>query len=222
MHPYTRTAENIQSFVGDLTSANLLKECLQNVDVIFSAVAQNYNEPGCSVAQRTAHTIVDALEALRKEEGSSFKCPILVFLSSASLNPTFWNAQPGLAHFVLERGCHYIYGDLRKSIEFLKEQSWIPLITAEPPGLTDDISRGYELSENEVTPGLSYDDLARGMVQMAEEEGGHRWVGKGVTVKATGSVKMNYLVLVRYLMVGLVAYYLPPAWGYMQRAGLVP
>ena len=228
LHPYVKTVENIQSFVGDLSSADQLKDCLRNVDVIFSAVAtntpvaQSNNQPGCTVARQTAHSIVSALEALRKEEGSSFKCPILVFLSSASLNPTFWNAQPWPAHWLLERALYYVYGDLRESIEYLKEQSWIPLITAEPPGLTHDIPRGYELSQDEVTPGISYDDLARGMVQMAEEEGGRKWVGKGVGLKATGKVKMNVLPLVRYLFSGFIAYYSPAAWGVLQRAGLNP
>lgn len=115
-----------------------------------------------------------------------------------------------------------MYGDLAKSIEFLKERSWIPLITAEPPALTIDISRGYELSQDEVTPGVSYDDLARGMVQMAEEEGGQKWVGKGVGIKATGDLKMNYLPLIWYQVVGLIAYYSPATWGVLQRAGLNP
>lgn len=115
-----------------------------------------------------------------------------------------------------------MYGDLRKSVEFLKAQSWIPLITAEPPALTQDISRGYELSQDEVTPGISYDDLARGMVQMAEEDGGQKWVGKGVGIKATGTVKMNYLPLIRYLFTGLIAYFLPAVWGILQRWGLNP
>ena len=222
LHPYVKTADNIQSFIGDLSSADLLKDCLRNVDVIFSAVAQNYNEPGCSIARRTAHSIVSALEALRKEETSSFKCPILVFLSSCSLNPSFSEAQPWLLHWVLERGCYYVYGDLRESIEYLKEYSWIPLITAEPAALTKDISRGFELSQDEVSPGISYDDLARGMVQMAEEEGGHKWVGKGVGIKATGNVKINVLPLIWYNVVGLISYFFPAAWGVLQRAGLVP
>lgn len=70
--------------------------------------------------------------------------------------------------------------------------------------------------------GISYDDLARGMVQMAEEEGGHKWVGKGVGLKATGNVKVNWLPLIRFLVSGIVAYYSPAAWGVLQRAGLNP
>ena len=220
MHPYVKTAEDIHSFVGDLSNADLLKDCLRKVDVIFSAVAQNLNEPGCSIAQRTAHSIVSALEALRKEEGPGFKCPILVFLSSASLSPTFSEDMPRLLHWVLERGSFYVYGDLRKSIEYLKEQSWIPLITAEPGALTNDISRGFELSQDKVSPGVSYDDLARGMVQMAEEDGGHKWVGKGVGIKATGSVKIHVLPLLWYQFAGLIAYCSPAVWGFFHRAGL--
>ena len=222
LHPYVKSAENIRCFIGDLSNADLLKDCLQCVDVIFSAVAQNNNEPGCSIAYRTAYSVVSALEALRKEEGSRFKCPILVFLSSASLNPTFSEATPRLLHWVLERGSFYVYGDLRKAIEFLKEQSWIPLITAEPPALTKDISRGYELSQDEVTPAISYDDLARGMVQMAEEDGGDRWIGRGVGIKARGNVKIDYLPLVWFQVSGLISYYSPAIWGVLQRAGLNP
>ena len=217
-----KNAENIRCFLGDLANADLLKDCLRDVDVIFSAVAQNSNEPGCSIAYRTAYSIVSALEALRKEGGSGFKCPILVFLSSASLNPTFSKATPWLLQWVLERGCFYVYGDLRKAIGLLEEQTWIPLITAEPPALTKDIPRGYELSQDEVTPGISYDDLARGMVQMAEEEGGHRWIGKGVGIKATGNVKIDYLPLVWFQVSGLISYYSPAIWGVLQRAGLNP
>ena len=123
---------------------------------------------------------------------------------------------------MLHRGCCYIYGDLKKAIEYLKERSWIPLIIAEPPALIKDVARGYELSEDDVTRGVSYDDLARAMVQMAEEDGGHKWIGKGVGIKATGKVKKNVLPLVWYLTVGLIAYCSPAAWGILQRVGLNP
>lgn len=91
-----------------------------------------------------------------------------------------------------------MYGDLREAIAYLKEQTWIPLITAEPPALTKDISRGYELSPDDIGLGISYDDLARGMVQMAEEEGGQRWVGKGVGIKATGTHILELLFPILY------------------------
>lgn len=192
---------------------DLLKECLRNVEVIFSAVAQNSNEPGCSIAQRTAHAIVTALEALQKEEGSSFWCPMLVVLSSASLNPRFKQRSPRIVQWVLARGCYYVYDDLAKAIEYLKEQTWIPLITAEPPGLVQDISRGYELSQDTVSPLVSYDDLARAMVQMTEESGGRSWAGKAVGVKATGNVKKDVLPLIKYQAKGLLVYFFPSSYG---------
>ena len=212
LHPYIKTADNVKAFIGDLSSADLLKDCLRDVDVIFSAVAQNTNEPGCSIAQRVAHTTVSALEMLRKEQGSSFKCPILVFLSSASLNPHFMANAPRILQWVLERANYYIYGDLAKAIDYLKEQRWIPLITADPPALVKDIARGYKLALDDFSPLVSYDDLARGMVQMAEEDGGRKWVGKGVGLKATGSVKKDVWPLVKYEVTGLIAYFFPSLW----------
>ena len=67
LHPYIKGTENVKSFVGDLSRADLLKDCLRDVDVIFSTVAQDINEPGCSTVQLTTHSIVSALETLRKE-----------------------------------------------------------------------------------------------------------------------------------------------------------
>ncbi|MCJ1457799.1 hypothetical protein MMC28_008168 [Mycoblastus sanguinarius] len=216
LHPYVKDAKNVQIFVGDLSSVDLLKDCLRGADVIFSAVAQNANEPGCSIARRTANTIVSTLEVLRKEEGSNFKCPILVFLSSASLNPQLSKNTPlvvqQVVHWVLERGCYYVYGDLAKAIGYLKQQKWVPLITAEPPGLVKDISRGFELSLEEVSAFISYDDLARGMVQMAEDDGGRKWVGKGVGIKSTGAVKQDVWPLIKFQVAGLIAYFLPAVW----------
>lgn len=56
---------------------------------------------------------------------------------------------------------------------------------------------------------MSHDDLARAMVQMAEEDGGQRWVGKGVGIKATGNVKKDVLPLTEYQVAGLIAYLVP-------------
>ncbi|MCJ1302014.1 hypothetical protein MMC08_004815 [Hypocenomyce scalaris] len=118
LHPYIKGTENVKSFVGDLSRADLLKDCLRDVDVIFSTVAQDINEPGCST-----------------------------------------------------------------------------------------------LSDDEAAPPLlSYDDLARGMVQMAEEDGGHKWVGKGVGVGATGDVKNDIGPLIKYKITGLIAYFFPAGW----------
>ena len=212
LHPYVSTAENIKTFVGDLSDADLLENCLRNVDVVFSTVAQNTNEPGCSIAQRTAHTIVAALEALRRKEESSFKCPTLVFLSSASLNPRFAEAAPRVLVWVLERGNYYVYKDLATAVEYLKVQRWIPLITAEPPALVQDTPKGHELSQEEVTAFVSYDDLARAMVQMAEEEDGQKWLGEGVGIKATGKVKQDVWPLIKLQVAGLIAYFMPSIW----------
>ncbi|SLM38510.1 stcq_emeni sterigmatocystin biosynthesis protein stcq [Lasallia pustulata] len=214
MHPYVKTAKNIKSFIGDLSNADLLKECLRGVNVIFCAVAQNINEPGCSISQRVAHTIVAALEKLWEEDGPSFRCPLLVVLGSAALNPRFNAHVPRPVHWVLERGNYYVYDDLAKAIDYVKEHKWIPMITAEPPALVKDVSSGYELSTEKVSVLVSYDDLARGMVQMAEEGDGQKWVGQGVGIKSTGKVKKDVWPLINYQVTGLIAYFFPSLWKY--------
>ena len=94
----------------------------------------------------------------------------------------------------------------------MREQSWIPLITAEPPALVKDIPHGFQLSEREVSPLVSYDDLARAMVQMAEDAGGQKGVGKGVGIRGTGNVKKDVLPLIRFQVIGLFAYFFPSFW----------
>lgn len=110
---------------------------------------------------------------------------------------------------MVDRACHYVYEDLRRAFRYLDEQSWIPLIKAEPPAIVKDVARGVDLSADEVSPMVGYDDLAVAMVRMAEEEG---WVGKGVGVKATGEVEKNVMPLVQFLTSGLIAYYAPSVW----------
>jgi uncharacterized protein YbjT (DUF2867 family) len=49
-HPKLVSAKNVTIFIGDLANAELLASCMRDADVILSTVAQNQNEPGCSVA----------------------------------------------------------------------------------------------------------------------------------------------------------------------------
>jgi hypothetical protein len=130
--------------------------------------------------------------------------PNLVILFSASLNLVFAAQTPTVVSWLIERGKFFLYKDVRNALRHLEEREWIPLIMAEPGALVKDISRGFELSREEVSPILGYNDLAAAMVRMAEEEG---WVGKGVGVKATGDVKKDVWPLVNFRTSGLIAYF---------------
>ena len=213
-----RSSPNVQCFDGAVSSTSL-KPCLRDVDVIFQCIATNISEPGCSIAQQAAHAIVEALEAIRAESGANkFRSPVVVFLSSASLNPRFSAEVPRLMRWILGTALFYVYDDLRKALAYLREEApWIPLIEAQPPALVKDVVRGFELREPRVegpTPFLSYEDLARAMVNMVEaDQDGKKWIGKSVGIcGVTKDVKADVLPLIKYNIIGLIGYFFPSLW----------
>ncbi len=116
----------------------------------------------------------------------------------------------------------YIYEDLRLAFEDFARHPWIPLIQAEPGMLVTDIARGVKLGGSDLSAMVSYADLARGMVQMAEEDDGKRWVGKGVPVSSTGgkAIKGNPVeIVLKYALPGLLSSWCPPLWRFGRSMG---
>ena len=222
LHPAAASSENVTIYTGDLSDGSLLANCLRSVDVIFQTVATNENEPGCAVALRIAHGIVTALELLRKEEGpSSFKCPTIVMLSSSSVNPSMAAKVPRVGRWVVKKAFCYIYADLEEATEYFQRFPWIPLILSQPGGLLQGASLGFELSEEEPSPFITYSDLARAMVQMAEEDGGRKWVGKGVAPVGLhmDEREKNFTPLIGYGLRGLLAAFFPSVWWFCRNRG---
>lgn len=174
--PLLNDAKNARLFIGDLGDAQNLDACLEGVDAVFSAVAQNSNEPGCDIAQRTAQALVASFE---RSEGKSERCPRLVFLSSGAVDPR--STQPWLLH----QANYYVYRDLEIAVAYLRERPWIPLAVANPGGLVHAPSVDVELTLEPLgAPGggssmCPYPDLARGMVMMSEEE---KWIDQEVGI----------------------------------------
>lgn len=202
--PSLSSAENVTTFIGDLNDARLLDSCLADVDVIFSTVAQNQNEPGCSIAQRTATAIVQSLERLQSTGAK--KCPVLIFLASSAIGHTgqrlIW-----LLHLIN----YHVYTDLENAIAYLRSNSWLPLIIAAPGGLIQGQAHKVELTEEMGSDMGTYMDLATGMMMMAEDG---RWVGKqvGMVVNEGRAVKGNFLSLARYILPNLLGTFCPPLW----------
>ncbi|MCJ1398215.1 hypothetical protein MMC11_001412 [Xylographa trunciseda] len=222
LHPAAVSSENVTIFTGDLSDGSLLASCLRSVDVIFQTVATNENEPGCSIALMAAHGVVSALELLKREEGpASFKCPTVVVLSSAVVNPSMAAKAPHLLHWVLEKSLCYIYSDLREATEYLQANHQIRLILAQPGAILQGAPLGFELSEEEPSAFISYSDLARAMVQMAEEDGGQKWVGKGVAPVGLrlNERQKNFTPLIWYNLRGLLAVYFPSVWWFLRNRG---
>ncbi|KAI9633747.1 uncharacterized protein MKK02DRAFT_28520 [Dioszegia hungarica] len=208
--PSISSSPSVTLFIGDLSDTSLLSSCLSNADVILSTVAQNQNEPGCSVAQRAALAVIQALEPLRK---AGKDIPSLVFLASGSVDPRN-PARDQLGFRFIHWVLHHVYDDLEAAIKLLQQAPWVPLIIACPGGIVHDQVHEVELSGdiNEASPLLSYADLARGMIQMAQSKG--NWEGKYVAMKVNKGKKIqgNPLALLRYLLPNLLASLCPPLW----------
>ncbi|MCJ1232714.1 hypothetical protein MMC14_000667 [Varicellaria rhodocarpa] len=225
MHPtLSSNPSNVSIYTGAFSDTALLASCLRGVDVIFSVVAQNSNEPECSIAVRVTKGVVETLELLKKEndEGEGWKCPKVVFLSSQSLNARASKEIPKPMLWLLHQAAWYIYKDLEQAIEYLRSFPWIPLILAEPGGLLNEApnEKGVRVSEDESSGFISYVDLAKGMVLMAEEGNGERWIGKevGIVVGQEPAV-WKRMALARHLLPGLLASWIPGLWRMGTRLG---
>ena len=223
MHPSLSSNPNVSIHVGDLTDIKLLSSCVRGCNAIFSTVASNTNQPGMSIAQRTAHSVVSALEMLRDESRAansqeSWKCPTVIMLSAAPLNPEMSAKIPKPVRWLLMKSCCYNFQDVRLATEYFRAQEWIPLIVAQPAGLVRAKPGVVRLSTHENTPMISYADLARGMVLMAEQD--EKWIGQGVGLVVEGGVVFHWSILGNvflYLVPGLLYAFFPRAWDLIHR-----
>jgi uncharacterized protein YbjT (DUF2867 family) len=64
--PQLASNDRVKIFEGSIDDVDLLLECINGATAIFHAVSTNANVPGCDVGQKTAETIVKALEKLKR------------------------------------------------------------------------------------------------------------------------------------------------------------
>ncbi len=172
--PHLSTNPQIRVFEGSISDAPTLSQCLANTKVAFLAVATTDNKPGVSISLDTAHAVVSALQGLRHED-PGFKPPRLIVLSSASLDAKFWRGVPEFVHKVMYAANFYIYEDLARAEEYLREQGdWLDVVFVMPGGLTHDVQRGHKLSTEKQQTFISFLDLAGGMIEVGDAEGGRR------------------------------------------------
>jgi oxidoreductase AflX len=188
---------NIQLFTGPLTDTELIASCIKDVDIVFCVLATNLNTSGCHIAQDSAHAVLAALEVLKTSSDGKAPLPRLVILSAMPVSKKLERSIPTLVKKMLWASFGHVYRDLEAAEAILsKEKSWLKATFVYPGGISeiDDRALGYEIStEHGGTPGfISYPDLARGMVEIADDkEGKYEWVD--VTVSPTGKgVRMAY------------------------------
>ena len=206
--PHLEENKNVKIFEGSTSDISLIASVLSpQVDAAFGVLATNENIPGIRIAQEMASSVIAALCHLRNQD-AHFKPPKLLFLSSASLNPTLLGDLPAVAEALITRAMSHVYADLRYAEENLRlHRSWLDVTFVQPGGLTEDVQKGHRLSVDKMSEGfVSYLDLAAGMIEIAES-GTYSWMG--VSVNATAkNVKFEPKAPPQILR-GLVWHYVP-------------
>ncbi|KAK4994287.1 hypothetical protein LTR66_005655 [Elasticomyces elasticus] len=171
--------KQVDVFEGNLDDIELLVKCLSGTRAAFLAVALTENQPGCTIAQDTAHIVVSALERLKSKNE---RLPKLIVLSSASLDHQLMPGSPEFLLNTLYRAFSNIYDDLKEAEKFLRSKDSIVTATFVRPGaLCSDKQKGHVLSMESAKMPLSFLDLAAGMVEIADADG-DRYDMKGVAI----------------------------------------
>jgi len=220
LRPAISRSDKVQIFEGDLRDVPLITRCISNVSAIFAVVATNTNVPNLSVAQDTAQVIVAALCNLRTQNPDA-KLPRIIFLSSATVNPTFSRDRPALLHWLVETSFSYVYEDLRRAERFMRlHKSWLNATFVHPGGLVHDAQKGHVVSlvTQKQQTFLGYLDLAAGMLEVADAEGKYDWIGVSV-VSTAKDVKIEWRVPF-FLAAGLTFHFLPWTYGISKYLGM--
>lgn len=214
MFPKLSSSPQAKTFIGAVTDHKTMSSCLRGVDSIFCTVAQNANQPGCSVSITVAKTIVAALESLRKEvDASGYKIPQLCYLSSGELSPVYRAQMPWLLEKVVRNGSYFVYKDLEVALAYIAHEApWLPVTRACPGAIVQGPAQGVDINLKEGSASVTYADLATAMVMMVEKEG---FRGHDVFVRMTGPERYGGLLgnLIRYVFPGNVISWVPSSYG---------
>ena len=214
-------------FTGDLNDVDLLSQCISGAEVVYGVVGTNANKPGLHIAQDLAQVIITALNKLRDgtRHGETFHCPTVVFTTSAGMtsDPRVRANFPAYLHWVIQRVGKYIYEDFRVATAILRrpENAWIPVILFCAPGLASGpsqgpISVGQNIPKN-APKYVTYDDLARGMVQSAQEV--DTWAHKEIGIVGAKMPPQEYGLMLYYFSTGLMCVWAPPLWRFGHNRG---
>ncbi|KAF2487697.1 hypothetical protein BDY17DRAFT_320218 [Neohortaea acidophila] len=207
LSPQIAKASNVKVFEGSLSDSALLADCLRGTRAAFLAVAATGNQPGCSIAQETAHKVISALEELKASHPNE-RLPKLVVLSSASTEHRLMYDSSNLFLNILYRAFSNIYDDLKAAEQYLRSKDALVSVTFIKPGaLSVDSPKGHVISlDHAVTP-CTFLDLGGGMLEVADDDTG-RYDMKSVAINSNGKVAFPWqapLLMIR----GLIVHFLP-------------
>jgi putative NADH-flavin reductase len=214
--PDLKDGGRVNIFEGSIDDQDLMMSCLRGCRAVFLCVSTNDNKPGCCMAQNTAKAVIDALRAIRAED-STTKLPKLVLLSSGTVDVQFRRNMPSLLLWVLLRSASNVYNDIWEAEKLLRDQeAWLTSVYIKPAMLSVDVQRGHKLDmkDQDENP-ISYLDLAAGMIEAADDEGG-LYDGMDVSVVNTAGHHATFPSgTPMCILVGLLCHYFPWLFPYL-------
>lgn len=210
--PSLAKSPNVEIFEGGIDNVSLLASAISGTQAVFLAAGASDNIPGLQVSQQQVKAVVAAVSQLR-EQDPAMKLPLIVVLSSASIEYQYVKDIPKAAKAILYRAAYFVYKDLEIAESYLRGQDWLPQVYVRPGGLVHDVPHGHVLSTERQETFISFLDLAAGMVEVAEA-GGDVWDQRSVSVvPATSGTKIEW-TLPWIMAKGLLYYYLPFLYPY--------
>jgi putative NADH-flavin reductase len=175
--PEAVTNPNLHIYEGTIDNIPVLASCIRATRAVFLVTSTNDNVPGFRVGQDLAANVLVALRENLKHQPLTATAtatkPKLILLSSATIDPLLSRNTPYLLHRILLWSASNVYNDLRQTEALLRaEEDWVKTIFIKPGALSVDIQRGHALSLTDESSPLSYLDLAAGMLEAADDEGG--------------------------------------------------
>lgn len=226
LHLLVRSKERLEGLIPDIqfhprvaideglpNDIAAVKSCLSEASFIVCTIGTNNNEPGISMIQDTASTIVAALDELKKEGGNTWKRPRLTLLSSASLNDQFISLRPWVLHWAVMNACNYIYADLAVAEDILlSNKSLLILTLVQPPLLLEGKRSDFTISETYVGPAVSYEDLGAAMAELCIVPEADGSIRAGVTSDPSGGMASAALQGPKNLLTGFLGRMIPGYW----------
>jgi NAD(P)H-binding len=207
------SSATITIFEGPISNEDTLKVCLKGASTIYACVATNHASRKVDIAVTTAARLVAALGQLRKDEGSEYKIPVVLFNRSLAVNSDVQMPMPGFVKRFMVFAVWAIYEDLLKAGALYagaEKDGLLTCITADPPGLMDNGTEatGYKLIQRgKGTNSMNYADFGTAVVELGQRR--EEFGGKVVGVSATGAVRFVFFANLWIILLGLKSRLIP-------------
>lgn len=216
LFPSLLSNPRVAIFQGPLSDVDNMSRCLDGAQRIVFTIGENDNLPGVSVIEDASRTVIAALNALHETHTrmlGDWQRPRLLFLSSATWNPTLSATRPALVHWAIKTAFCHPYADLlRGQACFLEDPSLVNLVLVQPNGLVEDEPSGHSFSLERISLSVTYGDLGAAFVDLAcrREYEDLSWVGVS---SEGGDDSLKYGPILAYTILrGLCATFVPGFW----------